>query len=91
MTRTSKRLGENVRRNRGAPGPDGETIGEFFENFRSRWPSIRDQLLDGTYEPSPVRRKTIAKPDGGQRLLRHSKRARKADPGRHRPDPDPDL
>ena len=59
----------NVRRNRGAPGPDGETIGEFFENFRSRWPSIRDQLLDGTYEPSPVRRKTIAKPDGGQRLL----------------------
>ena len=51
----------NVKRNRGAPGPDGETIGEFFEQFRSRWPTIRNQLLDGTYEPSPVRRKVIDK------------------------------
>ncbi|MEM0926483.1 MAG: reverse transcriptase domain-containing protein [Planctomycetota bacterium] len=59
----------NVRRNRGAPGPDGITIGEFFETFRNHWPDIRQQLLDGTYEPSPVRRKTIDKPDGGQRLL----------------------
>ena len=60
---------QNVRRNRGAPGPDGETIGQFLENFRDRWPAIRQQLLDGTYEPSPVRRKSIAKPDGGERLL----------------------
>lgn len=60
---------KNVKRNRGAPGPDGETIDEFFEAFRHRWPEIRQQLLDGTYEPSPVRRKAIDKPDGGQRLL----------------------
>jgi len=60
---------KNVKRNRGAPGPDGETINEFFEAFRHRWPEIRQQLLDGTYEPSPVRRKAIDKPDGGQRLL----------------------
>ena len=59
----------NVKRNRGAPGPDGETIDQFFEAFRHRWPEIRQQLLDGTYEPSPVRRKAIDKPDGGQRLL----------------------
>ncbi len=59
----------NVKRNRGASGPDGETIDEFFEHFRSRWPTIRQQLLDGSYEPSPVRRKAIDKPDGGQRLL----------------------
>jgi RNA-directed DNA polymerase len=59
----------NVKRNRGAPGPDGITIGEFFETFRHRWPEVRQQLLDGTYEPSPVRRKTIDKEDGGQRLL----------------------
>jgi len=59
----------NVKRNRGAPGPDGITIGEFFETFRQRWPEVRQQLLDGTYEPSPVRRKTIDKEDGGQRLL----------------------
>ena len=59
----------NVKGNRGAPGPDGITIGEFFETFRQRWPEIRQQLLDGTYEPSPVRRKSIDKQDGGQRLL----------------------
>ena len=34
-----------------------------------RWPAIRQQLLDGTYRPEPVRRKAIAKPDGGERLL----------------------
>jgi len=59
----------NVKGNRGAPGPDGITIGEFFETFRTGWPEIRQQLLDGTYEPSPVRRKSIDKQDGGQRLL----------------------
>ena len=64
-----ERAWRNVKRNRGAPGPDGETIGEFFEQFRSRWPSIRQQLLDGSYEPSPVRRKVADKPDGGERLL----------------------
>lgn len=60
---------KNVKRNRGAPGPDGVTIAEFPDWFRPQWPTIRQQLVDGTYQPSAVRRKTIAKPDGGQRLL----------------------
>ena len=60
---------KNVKANRGAPGPDGVTITEFPAWFRSRWPRIRQQLLDGTYRPDPVRRKAIDKPDGGQRLL----------------------
>jgi len=60
---------KNVKANRGAPGPDGVTITKFPEWFRPRWPQIRQQLLDGTYRPGPVRRKTIDKPDGGQRLL----------------------
>lgn len=60
---------KNVKANRGAPGPDGITIAEFPDWFRPRWPDIRQQLLDGTYHPEPVRRKTIDKPDGGQRLL----------------------
>lgn len=59
----------NVRKNRGAPGPDGVTIAEFPEWFRPRWPDIRRQLLDGTYKPSPVRRVEIEKPDGGTRSL----------------------
>ena len=60
---------KNVKANRGAPGPDGVTITEFPDWFRPRWPRIRQQLLDGTYRPGPVRRKAIDKPDGGQRLL----------------------
>jgi len=60
---------KSVKANRGAPGPDGITITEFPRWFRTRWPQIRQQLLDGTYRPGPVRRKTIAKPDGGQRML----------------------
>ena len=60
---------KNVKANRGARGPDGIAIAEFPDWLRPRWPEIRQQLLDGTYRPSPVRRKTIDKPDGGQRLL----------------------
>ena len=51
------------------PGPDGITISDFPAWFRERWDDLRQQLLDGTYRPHPVRRKVIAKPDGGQRLL----------------------
>ena len=60
---------KNVRRNAGAPGPDGITVEEFPEWFRPRWPQIRQQLLEGTYRPAAARRKAIPKPDGSQRLL----------------------
>ena len=66
---------KNVKANRGAgtdakrwSGPDGITVAEFPDWLRPRWFEIRQQLLDGTYRPGPVRRKTIDKPDGGQRL-----------------------
>ena len=58
-----------VKANRGAPGPDGVTLDEFFDTFRHHWPDVRRQLLEGTYRPTPVRRKSIPKPDGGQRHL----------------------
>lgn len=58
-----------VKANRGAPGPDGIAIGEFPEQFRQCWPAIRQQLLEGTYQPGPVRRKSIPKPDGSERHL----------------------
>ena len=65
-----ERAWRQVRRNRGAPGPDGMTIGEFPAWARANLPTVRQQLLDGTYRPSPVRRKTIPKPGGkGDRLL----------------------
>ena len=58
-----------VRSNHGAPGPDGITIADFPDHCREHWPVIKQQLLDGTYQPSPARRKSIDKPDGGQRHL----------------------
>ena len=64
-----ERAWKNVKANRGAPGPDGITIAKFPDWLQPRWPEIRQQLLDGTYRPEPVRRKVIDKPDGGQRLL----------------------
>jgi len=60
---------QKVRQNRGAPGPDGITLDKFIAWFRPRWELIRRQLLDGTYRPSPVRRVSIDKPDGGTRQL----------------------
>lgn len=63
------RAWRQVRRNRGAPGPDGMTIKQFEPWARENWPTVRQQLLDGTYRPGPVRRKTIPKDGGGERLL----------------------
>src|SRR5262245_57604283 len=59
-----------VRSNQGSPGVDGRTIDATRDYLREHWPTIRDQLLNGTYEPLPVRRAAIAKPDGGVRKLR---------------------
>ena len=59
----------NVQANRGAPGPDGVTLDQFCETFGPQWPEIRRQLLEGTYQPGPARRKSIPKPDGSQRHL----------------------
>ena len=58
-----------VKANKGAPGPDGITLEVFFESFRHQWPKVRQELLDGTYQPSPARRKAIPKPDGSFRNL----------------------
>jgi RNA-directed DNA polymerase len=58
-----------VRANKGAPGPDGITLDEFPQSFRTEWPTIRQQLLDGTYAPQPARRKSIPKADGIERHL----------------------
>ncbi len=63
------RAWRKVRANRGAPGPDGIKIDEFPEHFRGQWPAVRQQLLDGTYVPSPARRVSIPKEDGTERHL----------------------
>ncbi len=60
---------KRVRANKGAAGVDGRDISETARYLQTAWPAIRDQLLQGTYRPSPVRRVTIPKPDGGEREL----------------------
>ena len=67
--RNMLRAWRNVKANKGAPGPDGITLDQFEDSFRLEWPTIRQQLLDGTYRPSAARRKSIPKPDGSQRHL----------------------
>ena len=60
---------KRVRANRGAAGVDGLDIDQTARQLVTRWPMLREQLLQGTYRPSPVRRVTIPKPDGGEREL----------------------
>lgn len=66
---TLDRAWRRVRANRGAPGVDGMTVDEFPEWFQEHGSTLVDQLLAGTYVPSPVRRAEIPKPGGGLRLL----------------------
>ena len=63
------RAWKRVRRNQGAAGVDGMTIDDARDYLREHWPCIRSQLLAGTYQPQPVKRVEIPKPDGGVRKL----------------------
>ena len=55
-----------VKANKGSAGVDGMTIGGLTNYLKQHWPAIRERLLNGTYEPKPVRRVEIRKPDGGE-------------------------
>jgi RNA-directed DNA polymerase len=54
-----------VKANKGSPGVDGMTVDEITDYLQQHWPAIRERLLNGTYEPQPVMRMEIRKPDGG--------------------------
>ena len=58
-----------VKANKGSAGIDGMKVAELPGYLKQHWPAIREQLLSGTYQPQPVRRVEIAKPDGGVRKL----------------------
>src|ERR1700741_5279926 len=58
-----------VKANKGSPGVDGMTVHDLPGYLKQHWPVIREQLLRGTYQPQPVRRVEIPKPDGGMRKL----------------------
>jgi RNA-directed DNA polymerase len=60
---------KRVQRNKGSPGADGMTIDDAKAFLCKQWPNIRSQLLAGNYQPLPVKRVEIPKPDGGVRKL----------------------
>ena len=67
--RNMKKALARVQSNAGAPGVDGMTVFELPEYLREHWPTLKSQLLEGTYRPQPVRRVEIPKPGGGKRML----------------------
>src|SRR5215469_4239528 len=58
-----------VKANKGSPGVDGITVHDLTDYLKQHWPAMREQRLSGTYEPRPVKRVEIPKPDGGVRKL----------------------
>jgi RNA-directed DNA polymerase len=58
-----------VKGNKGAPGVDGMTVDALLPYLRERWSGIKEDLLAGRYQPSPVRKVEIPKPGGGMRQL----------------------
>jgi RNA-directed DNA polymerase len=58
-----------VKSNKGSAGIDGMTVEQVPDYLKKHWPTIREQLLNGTYKPQPVKRVEIPKPDGGMRKL----------------------
>lgn len=58
-----------VRENKGSPGVDGMTVDRLADHLRVHWPTLREQLLAGRYQPQPVRRCEIPKASGGTRAL----------------------
>lgn len=58
-----------VRRAKGAPGVDGQTIADFAANVEDELIRLVHELRTKTYQAQPVRRVTIPKPGGGERNL----------------------
>ncbi len=58
-----------VRANKGSPGGDGRTVQQLPAFLQTEWPRLKQALLDGSYQPEPVKRVEIPKPDGGVRKL----------------------
>src|ERR1700730_8344583 len=60
---------QQVKANKGSPGIDGMTVEELPGYLQQHWLVIQEQLLNGTYEPKPVRRVELPKPAAGCEIL----------------------
>ena len=65
-----RRAWNQVRANKGAAGVDGMPIEQFLDWAKAgHWKRVVSELKSGRYQPSPVRRVEIDKPDGSKRPL----------------------
>ncbi len=64
-----QRAFHRVRANKGKPGVDGITVEALGSYLQENWTPLKDQLLAGEYQPQPVRKVEIPKPQGGKRML----------------------
>ena len=70
LARENMRLAwQRVKANKGSAGVDGLTIAQTAEHLKEQWPTLKAQLLNGSYRPQPVRRVGIPKSDGTEREL----------------------
>ena len=60
---------KRVKANKGSHGVDGMTVNELLQFLKQNSKQLRQSILEGKYNPQPVRRVEIAKADGGIRLL----------------------
>ncbi|MFE4525899.1 group II intron reverse transcriptase/maturase, partial [Cytobacillus firmus] len=60
---------KRVEKNKGSHGIDGMSVKSLRRHLYDNWDTLCDSLRKGTYQPNPVRRIEIPKPDGGVRLL----------------------
>lgn len=60
---------QQVMSNKGAAGIDGMTVEQLKPYLQAHWVQIKEALLNGQYQPQPVRSVEIPKPQGGMRQL----------------------
>lgn len=60
---------KRVEQNKGSHGVDEMPVKSLRVHFMKHWVELRKAIREGTYQPSPVRRVEIPKPNGGVRLL----------------------
>jgi len=60
---------KRIEKNKGSHGVDGMPVKELRRHIMLHWQEIRSSIENGIYQPSPVRRVEIPKPNGGTRML----------------------
>ena len=60
---------KRVKKNKGAPGIDGQSVHDFEQNLATELPQLLLELQKKQYRPKAVKRVEIDKDDGGKRLL----------------------